>query len=168
MATDNSLNTRNLEPDAGHVKKLILSGDPDKAMQQMMDTIDSLREIYVEENKALLASDTQTFLRLQKKKISAARRYQTGAEQMRGRKDELQHIDNALKQQLISKQEEFSGIMAENLKAIDRMRRGVARLNDRIMSSARESAQKNNINYSEQGRLNKNERPVSIGLSESV
>ncbi len=163
MATD-----RSMSGTQGRPKTLVLSGDPNKAMQQMMETIDRLREVYVEENEVLEASDTKGFLRLQDKKIAAARNYQAGAEQISERKGDLQHIDDALKQQLVSKQEEFAGIIAENLKNLDRIRKGVQRLNDRIMTSAREAAQTKNVNYSAKGKLNKNERPVSIGLSESA
>jgi hypothetical protein len=163
MATDNSM-----QMGAKSQKTFVLSSDPNKAMQQMMETIDSLRAVYIEENSALQSADTKKFLGLQDKKIAAARNYQYGAEQMVGRKDELQHIDNALKQALMQKQEEFAGIMAENLKGLDRIRKGVQRLNDRIMTSAREAAQTKNVNYSNKGKLNKNERPVSIGVSESA
>lgn len=164
MATDKSMNNGAAEQG----KKLVLSADPEKAMQQMMDTIDALRRIYVEENAALDTSDTKTFMRLQDRKIKAALNYQTGAEQLRARREDIARLGSGTRKKLIDKQEEFSGVMAENLKAIDRLRRGVQRLNDRIMTSARESAQKNNANYSRSGLLNKNERPVSIGLSESV
>ncbi len=149
-------------------KSAVLSRDPNRAMQQMMENIDSLREVYLEENEALAVADTKTFLRLQDKKIAAARNYQAGAQQLLGRKEELKHIDVALKQQLQEKQEEFSGIMAENLKSLDRLRGGVQRLNDRVMRSARDAAQHKNVNYSAGGQINKNERPFSLGLSESV
>ena len=162
MATDRSMNN------PGRTRSFLLSGDPNKAMQQMMETIDRLRDVYVEENEALQGADTKRFLGLQDRKIAAARNYQSGAEQMLERKGDLQHIDNALKQQLAHKQEEFSGIIAENLRALDRIRKGVQRLNDRIMNSAREAAQTKNVNYSAKGKLNKNERPVSIGISESA
>lgn len=162
MATDRSMSNQN------PARSFILSGDPNKAMQQMMDTIDRLRDVYLEENAALQAADTKKFLRLQDKKIAAARNYQSGAEQILERKDDLTHINTALKQQMFVKQEEFAGVVAENLKSLDRIRKGVQRLNDRIMTSAREAAQTKNVNYSAKGKLNKNERPVSIGLSESA
>ncbi len=164
MATDKSINTPDMEQHAA----FSLASDPNKAMQQMMEMIDSLRDIYVEENAALKDSDTKTFLNLQDKKIEAARNYQTGSRQLLERKDELQHIDLALKEQLVVKQEEFSGIMSENLKALDRLRNGVQRLNDRVVKSAREAARTNNANYSASGSLKQNERSVSIGVSESV
>lgn len=149
-------------------KAFVLSRDPNRAMQQMMESIDCLRKIYIEENTALAAADTKTFLGLQDKKIAAARHYQSGAAQLLERREDLKHIDIALKQQLQDKQEEFSGIMAENLKSLDRLRGGVQRLNDRVMRSARDAAQHKNVNYSAGGELNKNQRPYSLGLSESV
>lgn len=149
-------------------KMPVLPADPNKAMQQMMETIDDLRSLYLEENAALASADTKGFLRLQDRKINLAKTYQYEKEQLIERKDQLSHIDNALKKQLLDRQEEFAGIMAENLKSLDRMRRGVQRLNDRIMHSAREAAQVRNVNYSAKGRLNRNDRPVSIGVSESV
>ena len=162
MATDNTIQNDQA------AKAFILSGDPNKAMQQMMDTIDSLREVYREENDALHRSDTKYFLGLQDRKIAIARDYQSGAQQLLERKSDLKHIDVALKEQLNDMQKDFSGLMTENMKELDRMRRGVNRLNDKIMSSAREAARKRNVNYSQAGSLNINERAVSIGLSEKV
>ncbi len=146
----------------------ILSGDPNKAMQQMMQTIDTLRDIYVEENQALGQADTKRFLALQDRKITEARRYQVGARQLLERKSDLVHIDEALKQELAGRQEEFSGIMSENLKALDRFRRSIDRLNDRVMTTAREAVQAKNVPYGAGGNLHKNERPVSLGLSEEA
>lgn len=162
MATDKTIH------DDQTAKAFILSGDPNKAMQQMMDTIDSLREVYREENDALSHSDTKRFLSLQDRKIEIARNYQDGAQQLLERKSDLKKINLDLKDKLVDMQSEFSGLMSENLKQLDRMRRGVNRLNDKIMTSARESARTKNVNYSQGGNLNLNERSVSIGLNESA
>lgn len=162
MATDKTIQNEQA------TKAFILSGDPNKAMQQMMDTIDSLREVYREENDALHSSDTKRFLGLQDRKIAIARDYQEGAQQMLERKSDLKGIDMRLKEQLVEMQKDFSGLMTDNIKELNRMRRGVNRLNDKIMSSARDTARKKNVNYSQAGSLNINERAVSIGLSEQV
>lgn len=164
MATDQSLNTENgVQP-----KPFVLAPDPNRAMQQMMDVIDSLRDVYLKENEALKSSDTKGFLSLQDEKIDKARQYQNGSQQLLERKDDLQHIDLALKEQLVAKQEEFSGIMAENLKALDRTKKSIQRLNDRVVKSAREAARTNNANYGSSGNLHQNERSVSMGVSETV
>ena len=84
------------------------------------------------------------------------------------RKSDLKGIDMRLKEQLVEMQKDFSGLMTDNIKELNRMRRGVNRLNDKIMSSARDTARKKNVNYSQAGSLNINERAVSIGLSEQV
>ena len=162
MATDKTIQNEQA------TKAFILSGDPNKAMQQMMDTIDSLREVYREENDALHSSDTKRFLGLQDRKIAIARDYQEGAQQMLERKSDLKGIDMRLKEQLVEMQKDFSGLMTDNIKELNRMRRGVNRLNDKIMSSARDTARTKNVNYSQAGSLNINERAGSLGLSEQV
>ena len=45
--------------------KYVLSPNPDRAMQEMMTTIDHLRLSLIEETKALKEADTQTFMDLQ-------------------------------------------------------------------------------------------------------
>jgi hypothetical protein len=153
---------------AAGARDFILSSDPNKAMQQMMKTIDTMRDVFLEENDALKSSDTSGFLSLQDKKISIARDYQNGTRQLLERKADLKHIDVALKDALRSKQKEFSDIMSENLQALDQMRSGVKRLNDRMVRGACDAVQKSNLNYSANGSLHKNKGPVSIGLSESA
>ena len=44
-----------------------LSSDPDKAIQDVMNSIDVLRGIYTQETEALTDADTPTFLSLQEK-----------------------------------------------------------------------------------------------------
>ena len=153
---------------ASDLEKYALSNDPTKAMQEMMATIDALRSLYVEENAALDKCDTRTFLTLQDRKIETARRYQSGIAQMLERKDEIRAADPTLRQRLVAMQEDFSALTAANVKALDRVQRGVKRLGDRIMSAAREAAQKEAVNYGKKGLLNKYKGPVSIGVSESA
>ena len=164
MTTDNALNTGNLET----ASSFVLSRNPDRAMQEMMETIDTLRAIYVEENDALLAADTSRFLSLQQKKLEAARDYKAGAEQIMQRKAEFKNANPALRRKFETKYNEFSRLSTVNLDALARMRRVVQRLGDRIMSAAREAAQKDTPNYGATGNLNKNERRVSLGLNESA
>lgn len=153
---------------ATDLEKFALPVDPTKAMQEMMATIDALRTLYVEENAALEKCDTRTFLTLQDRKIETARRYQSGIAQMLERKDEMRAADPSLRQRLVAMQEDFSTLTAANVKALDRVQRGVKRLGDRIMSAARDAAQKEAVNYGKKGLLNKYKGPVSIGVSESA
>ena len=89
-------------------EELVLSRNPDRAMQEMMQVIDNLRAVYVEENEALLKADTSRFLALQDKKLRAARDYKAGAEQILERKKEFAKISPALRQKLLAKHEGFS------------------------------------------------------------
>ena len=153
---------------ASDLEKYALSADPHKAMQEMMATIDSLRTLYMEENAALDKCDTRTFLTLQERKIESARRYQSGIAQMLERRDEMRTADPAMRQRLVTMQEDFSTLTAANVKALDRVQRGVKRLGERIMNAARDAAQKEAVNYGKKGLLKKYKGPVSIGVSESA
>ena len=53
--------------------RMKLSRNPNKAMQEMMFTIDRLRSSLIEETAALKDTDTQTFMSLQDKKLDVAR-----------------------------------------------------------------------------------------------
>src|SRR5690606_26183960 len=146
---------------------LVLSRNPDKAMQEMMEVIDNLRAVYVEENEALLKADTSKFLTLQDEKLRAARDYKAGAEQLIERKAEFKNASPALRKKLADKHEEFTELTPTNLDALNLMRKSVQRLGDRIMHIARETVQTDAPNYSATGNLGGNERRVSIGLNES-
>jgi hypothetical protein len=150
-------------------QETLLSHDPAKAMQEMMQAIDALRNIYVEETIALKAADTKAFFGVQDRKIEAAQNYHAGITEAMARKDELLQAHPQMKSLFRRKQEEFSKIADENLEALDRMRRTVDRLGNRIMRSARDSAMRDGVSYSARGDLSgyKN-KPVTMGLNESA
>lgn len=164
MAHDNHINTAALE-NAGN---FVLSRDPRKAIAEMMATIDALRAVYAEETDALERADTQRFMALQDRKIETARNYQSGIAQIAARKEEIRAADPSLRQALVARQEEFSALAARNLQALDRVNRGVRKLGERIMRSARDAAQKEAVNYGKRGQLNGYKGPVSIGVSEQA
>ena len=77
-----TINLDNLEPNpapngttGNAAQKFMLSKDPGRAMQEMMDTINDLKTVYLEENEALMESDLRTFLKLQERKVNAAEKY---------------------------------------------------------------------------------------------
>lgn len=149
-------------------QELILSRNPHKAMQEMMDTINELRAVYKEESEALENADIGHFLRVQEKKIRVTTDYHHGARQIIARKDEFRTATPELRAHLIAAQESFHQVAAANLSGLERMRRSVQRLSERIMSIAREAARNHTPNYGASGTLNRNERAVSIGLNESA
>jgi len=146
----------------------VLSPNPDKAMQEMMTTIDKLRLSLVEETKALKDADTQTFMDLQDNKLDVARDYLDGMSQMMARKDELQDADPTLKDRLEKMRIEFADIAHENHAALERMKNGMKRLGDRIMETAREAAKKEEqIIYGSGGKMHAGLK-ATIGVNESA
>lgn len=169
MTTDNVMNTGNLEnPNDTSVQAFVLSRNPDKAMQEMMETINALRTVYEQENAALDASDTKGFLGLIDRKMAIARDYHAGAVQMLERREEFSKADPDLRKKLLDMQEDFSELSSRNLESLDRMRRSVRRLGDKIMGAAREAVKKDSVNYEASGNLYDTDRSVSLGLNESA
>lgn len=144
----------------------VLSRDPRKAMQEIMDIIDSLRLVMDAETAALKETDTGTFIRLQDDKIAAARKYQEGVTQMLARKEEMKGAPQALKDMLAQKREEFSQTADSNLDAIARMRKGMERLSNRIMQTAkREAEDARKFAYGAHGKLEGSGK-ASLGINE--
>lgn len=148
----------------------LLSAAPDKAMNEMMETIDELRSVYLEENKALEAVDTRGFMALQDKKFETAKLYQRGIEEILARKEEMRKVDPSLKRKLQRMQADFTTLAAENKESLKRMQRTMDRLNDTIRNAAKDAVNKKQAtSYGECGRLqNTEKRIVSTGISETA
>lgn len=149
---------------------VLLSATPEKAMNEMMDTIDSLRSVYIEENKTLENVDTEGFMALQDKKFATAKLYQQGIAEILIRKDEMRRVDPALKRKLERMQADFTTLAAENKDALKRMQRTMERLNNTIRSATKEAINKNQAtSYGECGRMqDMKKRVVSTGISETA
>jgi hypothetical protein len=146
------------------------SKDPNKAMQEMMETIDTLRDVYVRENAALDNADTQAFLELQEKKLETARDYQNGIENILSRKDQMKNTNPLLRKRLVEMQKGFSELTTKNLESLKRMQRSTHRLGELLMNAAKESAksQRSHV-YGETGAIRGADRKsVSMGLSETA
>lgn len=145
-----------------------LPKDPNKAMQEMMTTIDALRHSLVEETNALKEADTQTFMSLQDSKLAVARKYVEGMNQLLERKDELRDADPTLKGRLEKMRGEFSQTAKENHAALERMKNGMKRLGERIMETAREAARKEDeLVYGANGHMRRGLKST-IGINESA
>ncbi len=145
-----------------------LPANPNKAMQEMMETIDSLRTTLTEETAALKKADTISFLNMQEKKIEITSHYLDGMNQLIDRKDELKDADPTLKQKLEEMRLDFADITQENLQAIDRMKTGMKRLGERIMNQAQMAAKKHDqIIYNAKGHMQTSAK-ASMGVSESA
>lgn len=135
-------NTQTSLPSEPKRNPLKLSRDPNKAMIEMMATIDRLRLSLVEETNALKDADTQTFLTLQDNKLNVARDYLDGMSQLIARKDELKKADEKIISRLEIMRNEFAHIAHDNHAALNRMKNGMKRLGERLMEAARETARK--------------------------
>ena len=157
--------SNNAEQKRPHVK---LSRDPNKAMQEMMLTIDKLRTSLLEETSALKDADTKSFMSMQDKKLGIARDYLEGMHQLIARKDELKNADERLKDRLEEMRIDFGNIAHDNHAAINRMKHGMKRLGDRIMEAARDTARKERqFFYGPNGHL-QNSTGGTIGVNESA
>ncbi len=146
----------------------VLSPDSNKAMQEMMGTIDRLRLSLTEETAALKDADTPTFMALQDQKIDVARDYLDGMTQMLARKDELKEADPTLKKRLEEMGKQFSETVHDNHAALGRMKNGMKRLGDRIMETARAAAKKEEqLVYGAGGQMESGLK-ASIGINRSA
>ncbi len=151
-------------------EELELSQNPDKAMQEMMNVIDTLRLVYLRETDALTKSDTETFLSLQGEKLEAARSYQNGIRQMLERKDEMKEASPDLKNRLGDMQKDFSALAQKNAEALQRMNRCIERLGNTIRNAAKETAKKQHgFSYDQTGSMKHTEKKsISTGVSETA
>ena len=154
--------------EAAKAEAFILSRNPNKALQEMMETIDALRSVYEEETKALQEADTKRFTTLLNRKLEIAHNYQAGAAQMLERREEFKKTDPELRRKLLQAHENFTTLSSNNLDALERSKKAVQRLGDRIMSVARDAVRKESVTYGASGDLGSSQRPVSIGLNESA
>lgn len=148
--------------------KTVLSDDPEKALQEMMDRIDALRLVYVEENEALAHADTSSYMLLQKRKIQATQDYQDHATEFLARKDEMGNIGAALREEFKVLQTDFSVLTEENLTLLKRVQNGITRLHERVINAAKETATKDGVNYGAAGQLKRHSHNISLGLNESA
>ncbi|HPD82404.1 MAG: hypothetical protein R3D88_02385 [Alphaproteobacteria bacterium] len=156
------------KPSTKDTPRYVLSTDPNKAMLEMMETINRLRASLIEETKALKEADTQTFLKLQDRKLDVARDYLEGMGQLLSRKEELKTADETVKARMEDMRIEFSDIAHENHAALMRMKNGMKRLGDRIMETAREAAKKEEqLVYGATGHM-QSAHKGSIGVNESA
>ena len=145
-----------------------LPSNPNKAMQQMMNTIDELRLRMIDETAALKDSNTRLFMDLQDQKLVVARTYLDGMKELMSRTDELKKADPALKERFEQTRQKFAVIAKENLDALKIMGGGMKKLEERIILAARKEADKENkFAYGSSGHL-QNGIASRIGVNESV
>lgn len=147
-----------------------LPADPDRALEQMILTIQHLKDIYVRETNALESADSKAFMAMQEEKFIAAQNYQDGIQQILARKDEMKTASPVLKASLRGLQQEFSTLFERNLDALDRMSKTMLRLGEKIRGVAMEEANKyRTLSYGETGHVQHDKnKMVSTGLIETA
>lgn len=147
-----------------------LSADPKKAIQEMMDTIDQVRNVYTRETDILEKMDMKAFLALQSEKLQTTHIYKTRVEEILARKTEMQNIDPAVKTKLRAMQSDFADLSQSNMTALKRMQKTMERLGGKIQTIAKDSVNKERaFSYGESGKLfEDNKKRVSIGVSETA
>jgi hypothetical protein len=146
----------------------LLSENPEKAMQEMMESIDDLRLLYVKENAALAEVNTLEYIGLQDEKLETLQKYQNYAKQFVDRKEEMLRVSPDVYEKLQGIHKEFSDITSENLNLIKRMQGGIKRLHSRIINAAKETAEKDGVNYGYEAKLRRHSNTMSIGVNESA
>lgn len=151
-------------------QSIVLSKNPNIAMQEMMSTIDALRGVYARETAALEASNARAFLEMQEEKLKYARQYQDGVEQCINRNQEMKTANPQLRRRLEEMRKDFSDLSLKNMDALKRMHRVAESLGNTIRSSARDTAVRQRaFSYGETGTFKSSEKKtVSMGLSETA
>lgn len=147
-----------------------LSQNPDRAMQEMMDTIDALRGVYVRETEALESVDTKAFLSLQEEKLQKAQAYQAHIQELLSRKEEFRGVNPVAKKTLERMQSEFQELSSKNMDALKRMQRTMERLGGTIRNAAKDAAKKERaFSYNQSGQMyNDDRKTITTGLSETA
>lgn len=147
-----------------------LPEDPAKALQDVMSTIDALRNLYVQETEMLSNADAVGFMKLQDEKLQTAHHYQRSISNILSKRDGVRAADPALKQRLAELYEEFSADIQQNQKALGSMRQTTDRLKKTISRATRDAARKKSaLNYGKDGALNSDpKRVLSTGLIETA
>lgn len=137
------------------------------AMRELIVTITALRDVLLKENDALDHTNTRAFLAIQDEKVTIARKYEALMTDLLSRAD-LKTADPAIKQQLLSIETGFTTVMKDNLTKLDRMKNATEKLGERIMKSARKSAESmTQFAYGSGGTMQKGTK-ATIGVSEQA
>lgn len=147
-------------------KHYTVPADINVAILHTIIAVTALRDVMTKEIDALRQSKTSLFLELQDEKVEVARRYETLVNDLMGRGAEIKAADAKLKEQLQRLQKDFSATAEENLEWIERMRSATEKLGERIMRSARKSAEsQTQFAYGASGKMQRGGK-VSIGTDE--
>ncbi len=141
--------------------------DINQMLKNLIITITALRDVLIRENDALAHTNTRAFMDIQDEKVTVARRYE-GLMNALLERDDLKTADPKLQAQLLFLEEGFTLVMKDNLVRLERMKNATEKLSERIMRSARKSAESmTQFAYGSGGTMQKGNK-ASIGVSEQA
>ena len=152
------------------IQPLILARDSKKAIEQAMNVIANVKDVYIRETSALKRMDIDTFRAMQEEKMNAAIHYQAVVQQMVQRREELRQVAPDIRFKLEEQHAEFTVLLDKNMKAITRAKSTMGRVMERVKSAAQDAAEKDySLSYGESGSMNKRQhQPLSTGVSETA
>ncbi len=147
-------------------KHYTVPADINVAILHTIIAVTALRDVLIKETATLKQCRPSLFLELQDEKVEVARRYELLVNALMARGAEIKAADPKLKEQLQRLQNDFSATAKENLEAISRMKETTAKLSDRIMKSARKSAESmTQFAYGASGKMQRGNK-ATIGVNE--
>lgn len=149
-------------------REFTLSKNTDRALAEIIGTINELRKVYEDENTALQACDTKRFLSLNARKLQAVSDYKACVRQVVQRRAEFSRVHPEIRTRLLALETDFTELATRNLELLSRLNKSVQRLGARLKRAAIDAVQKKSVNYSASGNLTRVERPVSIGINQSA
>ena len=143
------------------------NGNVNVLLKDLIITITALRDVLLRENDALGATNTRAFMDIQDEKVSTARKYEALMVELMSRED-IKNADPQIKKQLFALEKGFTDVMKDNMRNLERMKSATEKLGERIMKSARKSAESmTQFAYGSAGTMQKGNK-ASIGVSEQA
>lgn len=145
----------------------LMSGSPDKAMATMLGVMMGLKDLYRKETEAMRLRDINKFLNLQPAKEAYTRDYEMLTKELQARSATIKKSDSPLRERLVAEQAELALLAEESMTWSLRMAESMRRVQDRLISAAREAMQQDKTNYSASGLMGDSGRATATAFSES-
>lgn len=142
-------------------------------LQETITLINAFKRLVEEETAALDKGDFAHVDTLQNHKRKLAKAYQNQVEDLHTRAKEVQNASEIMRAQLVEARTAFTLTLAENMRALERMKNSCGRLVERILDAARRALQQKLPDapqaYGATGRrVFSNKKTLSMGLNEQL
>lgn len=145
------------------------SGTSPAAINSIILSAENLTEIIEKETACLRVADSHGFKSLHAQKESFAHSYEAQFQKLIANKGELKALAPEDLQRLTQARKKMTDASIENFAAMERTKRSLNRLSERIMKLARNQSQHNTNLYSSSGALYSSQGTAkSIGIGEDA